>query len=239
MTQTEDSQEWLSYSKSVTLLLMDYHVRHLPHWNPGKRAIFITWRLYGSLPGSVIAKLRRQRGTSAGKEFVMADRALDNSRTGPFWLSDPRIAQCVVAALRRGEQELNQYTLRAFAVMPNHVHVLLDPSISLDRILNGLKGVTAREANRILARAGEHFWQDESFDHWIRNGTEFERVRMYIERNPVTARLVKNPEDWPWSSASTIVTPGCPPDLSPPQSLILTCRRTVISRRTARSGCPT
>ena len=79
--------------------------------------------------------------------------------------------------------------------MPNHVHVLLDPAISLERITNSLKGVTAREANRILGRTGEHFWQDESFDHWIRNGAEFDRVRLYIERNPVTAGLVKNPED--------------------------------------------
>jgi len=189
---------------------MDYYVRHLPHWNPGGRTIFLTWRLYGSLPADVLAQLQRQRSASAGKDFLKADRALDKARAGPLWLNEPRIAKCVVDALYRGERELHQYSLRAFAVMPNHVHVLLDPSISLERITNGLKGVTAREANQILGRTGKHFWQDETFDHWIRNGTQYDRVRLYIERNPVAAGLVKNPEDWPWSSASRTATLGCP-----------------------------
>jgi putative transposase len=189
---------------------MDYYVRHLPHWDPGERTIFLTWRLYGSLPADVIAQLQRQRSTSAGKDFLKADRALDKARAGPLWLNEPSIASCVVATLYRGERELHQYRLRAFAVMPNHVHVLLDPSISLERITNGIKGVTAREANQILGRTGKHFWQDETFDHWIRNGTQYDRVRLYIERNPVVAGLVKNPEDWPWSSASRTATLGCP-----------------------------
>ena len=133
---------------------MEYHVRHLPHWNPGGRTIFLTWRLYGSLPAEVMAQLRQQRSKSAGKEFLKADRALDKARAGPLWLNEPTIARCVVSALYRGDHELHQYALKAFAVMPNHVHVLLDPSISLERITNGLKGVTAREANQILGRVG-------------------------------------------------------------------------------------
>src|ERR1700681_1275329 len=96
---------------------MDYYVRHLPHWNPGGRTIFLTWRLYGSLPADVIAQLQRQRSTSAGEGFLKADRALDKARAGPLWLNEPSIARCVVAALYRGECELHQYTLRAFAVM--------------------------------------------------------------------------------------------------------------------------
>jgi hypothetical protein len=49
---------------------------------------------------------------------------------------------------------------------------------------------------------GSYFWQDESFDHWVRNPAEWEKIRTYIERNPVSAGLVARPEDWPWSSAS-------------------------------------
>jgi hypothetical protein len=45
------------------------------------------------------------------------------------------------------------------------------------------------------------FWQDESFDHWIRSDAQFERIRMYIEQNPVKAGLVRNAEQWKWSSA--------------------------------------
>jgi putative transposase len=181
---------------------MTYYARHLPHWQPPGGTIFLTWRLYGSLPAEVIAKLRRERSSSDGKTFLKADRALDKSCSSPFWLKEPSIAQCVIAALYRGERELRQYVLRAFVIMPNHVHVLLEPSISLARITKGLKGVTGREANEILGRTGKRFWQDESFDHWIRNRSKYDSVRKYIEQNPVAAGLVNNPEDWPWSSAS-------------------------------------
>jgi len=68
--------------------------------------------------------------------------------------------------------------------------------------MNGLKGVTARDANSILSRKGKHFWQDESFDHWVRSPREFDRIRTYIEMNPVSAGLASCPEDWPWSSAT-------------------------------------
>jgi hypothetical protein len=53
----------------------------------------------------------------------------------------------------------------------------------------------------MLGRTGKPFWQDESFDHWVRDGAQFESVRAYIEQNPVKAGLVAKPEEWRWSSA--------------------------------------
>jgi len=107
-----------------------------------------------------------------------------------------------MAAIQRGEQSLGHYELQAFAIMPNHVHLLIYPLVSLDRLTKGLKGTTARQANALLDRTGQPFWQDESFDHWVRDGKQFDRIRAYIENNPVAAGLVKHPHDWPWSSAS-------------------------------------
>ena len=86
--------------------------------------------------------------------------------------------------------------------MPNHIHLLIQPIVPLAQITNGIKGVTAKSANAILGRTGEAFWQDESFDHWIRSAESFERIRTYIESNPVKARLVERSEDWKWSSAN-------------------------------------
>ena len=86
--------------------------------------------------------------------------------------------------------------------MPNHIHVLLTPNADLARITNQWKGATARIANRMLGRVGRPFWQDECFDHWVRNGSQFDRIRTYIEWNPVRAGLAGRPEDWPWSSAN-------------------------------------
>jgi putative DNA methylase len=47
----------------------------------------------------------------------------------------------------------------------------------------------------VLGRTGV-FWQDESFDHWIRNGRELESLIAYVEGNPTAAGL----KNWPWSS---------------------------------------
>ncbi len=85
--------------------------------------------------------------------------------------------------------------------MPNHVHVVFEPNVPLRSIMCWLKGRTARAANRILGRTGTPFWQDESYDHWIRSGKELEEVIGYVECNPVHAGLVKAEEEWPWSSA--------------------------------------
>jgi putative transposase len=128
------------------------------------------------------------------------DRYLDAARTGPTFLKQEAIAQCVVDSLFRGA-ELGQYQLGPFAIMANHVHVLLLPEISTSKLLQALKGVTAREANRLLGRTGEPFWRRESYDHWVRDEGEWNRIARYIERNPVKAGLVTKMEDYAWSSA--------------------------------------
>lgn len=132
----------------------------------------------------------------------MADAELDKARNGPRWREDERIAMIVVQTLRKGAEELKQYALHSFVVMPNHVHILIEPKISAARIMKGIKGVSARRANEILGRTNQNFWRDESYDHWVRSEAEFKSIKLYIEHNPVTAGLVERPEDWPWSSAS-------------------------------------
>jgi putative transposase len=133
--------------------------------------------------------------------FRTFDRVLDRAGAGPLWLKDPRIAECVISTLQNGQAK-QMFRLRAYVVMANHVHVLLEPIDPIGRITQALKGKTAREGNRLLGLTGARFWQEESFDHWIRTPQEWTRIRTYIERNPVSAGLVAKPEDWLWSSAS-------------------------------------
>jgi putative transposase len=177
---------------------MTYYKRNLPHWHPPNQDIFITWRLHGSLPAQFRAPKKTE---SPGKNFVTYDRALDQAKTGPLWLNDPRVAESVINTLKSAQQN-NLFKLQAYALMANHVHVLLAPQSSLARITHQIKGATARAANKILNLNNTHFWQDESFDRWIRDQAEWQRVRTYIEQNPVAAGLVAQPKDWPWSSAS-------------------------------------
>jgi putative transposase len=189
-------------SKLCYLCSVAFYRRNLPHWHPSDKALFITWRLHGSLPRSNDPWKGKPVSTSLDEEYRKADAILDRAEFGPLWLKNPQIAAFVVDALNRGSAEFGRYDLHAYVVMANHVHLLLSPKIEVRRITKSLKGVTARQANQILHRTGKPFWQDESFDHWFRNEVEFVQIRQYIEQNPVTAGLVERPEDWRWSSAS-------------------------------------
>lgn len=175
-----------------------YYERHLPHWQPPGKELFVTWRLAGSLPASFWRF--RERSTD-GRRFVEFDRALDAGRRGPLWLRDPRVGELLVQAFHHGEEIRHFYQLLAYVVMPNHVHLLLKVNLPLQKITQVLKGYTAFQAHKILGKRGEAFWQDESFDHWVRTPAELNKIIRYIENNPVVAGLVPHPQDWPWSSA--------------------------------------
>jgi REP-associated tyrosine transposase len=111
------------------------------------------------------------------------------------------VAQCVADALRYGEGTLGLYKLRAWVLMVNHVHILIYPEARLSRITKSIKNFSARQANAILGQTGQPFWQDESYDHWVRGPEELEKIVQYIEENPVAAGLVERVERWRWSSA--------------------------------------
>jgi hypothetical protein len=69
-----------------------------------------------------------------------------------------------------------------------------------ERIIHSIDRFTASQCNIILGKAGA-FWQREPYDHWVRSPEELERILLYIEGNPVKAGLVKEPEEWRFSSA--------------------------------------
>ena len=124
------------------------------------------------------------------------DSYLDTSREGPQWLGREGIAKVVEEVLRRQECELH-----AYVIMPNHVHALLTPRIAATRLMQFIKGASAREANKILFLSGRPFWQHQSYDHRVRTPEEFSKIQAYIENNPVKAGFVTSPERYHWSSA--------------------------------------
>ena len=175
-----------------------FYRRRLPHCSDTERPVFLTWRLFGSLPPH-----RWFRGGTlpSGKAFVALDRLLDEGRTRPFHLRRPELADMVVACIHYNAQDLRHYVLHTFVVMPDHVHLLVTAEVSLPKLTKSLKSITAKRANAMLGLTGRPFWQEESYDHVVRHEREFERVRRYIEENPVRAGLVQLASEYRWSSA--------------------------------------
>jgi REP element-mobilizing transposase RayT len=135
--------------------------------------------------------------------WMEEDLKLDREVEGPRWLDDPRVAEIVARAVQFGSTSRKWYELHAWVVMPNHVHVVMQPSHDLSEIMRWLKWTTARRCNSVLQRTGTRFWQVESYDHWIRDRDEYRATVHYVEQNPVSAGLVECAEKWLWSSASS------------------------------------
>jgi REP element-mobilizing transposase RayT len=189
---------------------------YLPHVKREGASYFVTFRLTDSLPREVLLRFEHEhakalRGLPAKANSDQAEevhrelrrkieRCLDRG-VGECHLRRSDIADMVSDALRFFHGQ--QYLLDDWVVMPNHIHAILwpMPNFSLSEILKSRKRQMARQANLILGRTGETFWQRESYDHWIRSDAEKSRIRRYIRMNPVKARLCEAPEDWKWSSA--------------------------------------
>lgn len=82
--------------------------------------------------------------------------------------------------------------------MPNHIHLvfeLLPQNKGISKIMQAIKGISSNKCNVLFDREGQ-FWQEESFDRWIRDDVEFYFTIRYVLMNPVEAGLVKNWNDW-------------------------------------------
>ncbi len=94
-----------------------------------------------------------------------------------------------------------KYTLFAYVIMPDHLHMLLQPNgdSGISKILNQIKGVSSRKINLKLKE--EHIWQKEFYDFTIFSDRKFKEKFNCIHFNPVKWKLVKRAEDYPFSSA--------------------------------------
>ena len=179
-----------------------YSRGYLPHFDDPDRIQFITFRLYDSMPREVLEYYREllEQGRITEHERLKKMEAYLDTGHGACWLKEPRIGRLVENALLHGDGE--RYLLISWCVMPNHVHVLIEPlgGRKLREILHTWKSYTAQIANLWLGRKGA-FWQREFRDRYIRNIKHFNGVKAYIEQNPVEAGLVERAVDWPFSSA--------------------------------------
>jgi REP element-mobilizing transposase RayT len=111
---------------------------------------------------------------------------------------DVMLASC----LREHDNRAHVY---AAVVMPDHVHLVLQTRVdtesgceySLSEILQAVKGATAHMVNKKLGRKGP-LWQEESFDHVIRNGENLNAKMAYVLNNPVRRGLVQRARDYHW-----------------------------------------
>jgi REP element-mobilizing transposase RayT len=97
-----------------------------------------------------------------------------------------------------------RYWVTTTVIIPDHIHLMLKPvvsesnvEISLSNILQGIKGFSAREINKVRGSKGS-LWQEESLDRIFRDHDEYLEKWNYIRNNPVKNGLCQYPEEYPF-----------------------------------------
>lgn len=151
-------------------VLKGWHCRgYLPHFDGGEITQFITFRLYDSLPRRILDTIKNSSTENDDnlENQRRVERFLDQG-FGECFLRNPHVAEIVQNKLLSMHDR--DFRLRAWVIMPNHVHLLITPceGKSMTPIMQSIKGGTAREANILLKRSGA-FWMRDYFDRYIRD----------------------------------------------------------------------
>ena len=97
-------------------------------------------------------------------------------------------------------RETHGFRLLAYCLMDNHVHLaVLTGAIALSRIMAGLQTSYTQYFNRRHRRVG-HLFQGRYKALLVEKDRYALGLLRYIHENPVQARVVRRPEDFPWSS---------------------------------------
>ena len=206
---------------------------YLPHWRIPGATYAVTFRVKDSLPAAVLKEYERknpscskrchQEKQRAGSRDTIRFAAGNSQRRskhslnpiiepalhaadGPQPLADPAIARMMLQSLKHFDGV--RYDLFAWSVMPNHVHALLTPheghELGEDSSSDG-KPTRRRRANRMLGTTGT-FWQEEYYDHIVRDGEDLKHQVTYILGNPGKGRASA---EWTGAVFGEVGT-GCP-----------------------------
>lgn len=178
------------------------HGAYLPHWTRSGAIYAVTFRLSDSLPRHVLETLRTADGptqqadgetTARHKAYSEQIEEYLDSGHGSCGLREARAAGIVADSLRNFDGR--RYVLHAWCVMPNHVHVVVEPigRFLLPGILHSWKSYSAKEINQ-LTRSHGQLWQAEYYDHLIRDEADYLHALEYVAGNPIKAGF----RNWPW-----------------------------------------
>jgi REP element-mobilizing transposase RayT len=172
---------------------------YLPHRDSPGLTQFITYHLADAFPTELLgeweALLKIEENRERRKKL---EEYLDKGR-GKGWLRQSQVADLCDAKIRAFDGV--DYELKAWCLMPNHVHVLVTvTSVPMAEFVKEWKGGSAVECNKLLRCRGA-FWAEDYWDTYMRDEEQERRCVRYIENNPVKARLVATAKDWRWSSA--------------------------------------
>ncbi len=160
-------------------LAAPYTLHHLPHIDIQGIYQFIIFRTAASTDPYLLQLVNGQTQNNAEKQMAI-DAYLDVSEKGAYFYADTLRFMFDFLIV----QQADLYALVCFAIMPNHIHLLIQPKERLATVMQKIKGKSAREINKRLNRTGK-FWAKDYYDKGIRDERHFRVVYEYIRNNPL------------------------------------------------------
>jgi putative transposase len=101
----------------------------------------------------------------------------------------------------RGACEAEKCAVHAYALMTNHVHLLVTPAngTGAARMMQRLGRLYVRYFNRRHSRSGT-LWEGRFKSALVDSSTYFLACSRYIDLNPLRAGIVRTPDAYEWSS---------------------------------------
>jgi len=192
--------------------------RNLPHWRQDGATYFVTFRLHDAIPVAQQGLLRDRKAfwerknppPHTDEQLEELSRILEtelgkwlDKGLGSCLLRSPANRNCLKSVLHFFDQgqrkklgRINlgppRFDLSAWVMMPNHVHLLVQPlepqRWTLEKILQSWKRQSARDINRTISQEGA-VWLDESHDRLVRDAEHLWKCLQYIGRNPFKVNL--------------------------------------------------
>ena len=99
--------------------------------------------------------------------------------------------------------ELIGMRILAYAIMPNHWHLILHPRNDGDmgEFIRWLTTTHVRQRRAQTETIGQgHLYQGTYKSFPVETETYLQQLMVYVEQNPLRAKLVRRAENWKWSS---------------------------------------
>ena len=101
----------------------------------------------------------------------------------------------------KGTKGKTKSRMYSYCFMSNHVHLLIEPSTEqgLSNMVQSLGRRYVQYINKKYKRTGT-LWEGRFKSSLVSKDSYLIACSRYIELNPVRAKMVKHPKDYPWSS---------------------------------------
>jgi putative transposase len=120
---------------------------------------------------------------------------------------NPILARADVHALLvQSWRRADSWVVGKYVLMPDHIHLFCapgnGPSRTLRQWVRYWKSISSQAWPRV---EDQPVWQPDCWDRQLRTGQSYAEKWEYVRRNPVRAKLVADPDDWPYQGELEIL----------------------------------